>query len=82
MLCLRPLSDSFEVFANNRPQQNIEEVRISLIKAITHQKKNKLVKVLLDADITITDRRYIGYEEDTKYYHYAIDCGKNYEITK
>lgn len=79
---LTPLSDTFEVFANNRPQQNIEEVRISLFdKGNYTSKKNKLVKALLNADITITDRRYIGYEDDTKIHHYAIDCGKSYEIT-
>nr|WP_278532777.1 hypothetical protein [Dehalococcoides mccartyi] len=42
--------------------------------------KNQIVRALLDADFTITDRRYIGHEDDTGYHHYAIDVAKNYEL--
>ncbi|AST58389.1 hypothetical protein Thert_02516 [Thermoanaerobacterium thermosaccharolyticum] len=42
--------------------------------------KNQVVKELLDADFTITDRRYIGHEDDTGYHHYAIDVAKEYEV--
>jgi len=35
--------------------------------------------MLLQADFVITDRRYIGYEYDTGYHHYAIDVAKEYE---
>ena len=35
---------------------------------------------ILAAGITITDRRYIGHEDDTGYHHYAIDVAKNYEL--
>ena len=40
--------------------------------------KNRLVKAALNADMTITDRRYIGFETDTGYHHYAIDVAKSY----
>ena len=40
--------------------------------------KNRLVKTTLNADMTITDRRYIGFETDTGYHHYAIDVAKSY----
>ena len=40
--------------------------------------KNRLVKAVLNADMTITDRRYIGFETDTGYHHYAIDVAKSY----
>ncbi len=36
--------------------------------------------VLLEADFTITDRRYLGYEEDTEHY-FAIDVAKIYEVS-
>jgi hypothetical protein len=29
----------------------------------------------------VTERRYIGHEDDTGYHHYAIDCGKCYSVT-
>jgi hypothetical protein len=31
-------------------------------------------------DITITDRQYVGFENDTKFHHYAIDVMKEYEM--
>jgi hypothetical protein len=43
------------------------------------QRKNQLVRMLLQADFVITDRRYIGHEDDTGYHHYAIDVAKEYE---
>ena len=42
--------------------------------------KNALVRTLLGADFYITDRRYIGFETDTGYHHYAIDVAKIYDL--
>ena len=44
--------------------------------------KTALTRAFIKADITITDRRYIGREDDTGYNHYAIDCGKCYDIAQ
>lgn len=30
--------------------------------------------------VAITDRRYIGYEQDTGYHHYAIDVAKEFTL--
>ncbi len=80
-LVLTPLVDSFALHADNRPQYDVQEVRISLYaKGSYIQRKNQLVYVLLTADITITDRRYVGHEDDTGYFHYAIDVAKSYEM--
>ena len=37
------------------------------------------VKVL-GADFYITDRRYIGFEAEIGYHHYAIDVAQIYEL--
>lgn len=80
-LVITPLSDSFALHADNAPGAEIQEVRLSLFdKASYTAIKNKIVRTLLNADITITDRRYIGFESDTGYHHYAIDVAKNYEL--
>ena len=80
-LVMTPLVDTFEVHADNRPQAEVQEVRLSLFDKGSYTRiKNKIVRSLLDADITITDRRYIGREDDTGYHHYAIDVAKNYEL--
>ena len=76
-----PMTDTFELFADNRPQHETQEVRVSLYdKGNYLRTKNTLVRALLDADITITDRRYLGHEDDTGYHHYAIDVAKDYEL--
>ena len=78
-LVLTPLSDSFDLHADNRPGIDTQEVRLSLFCRENYTKiKNQLVKAVLNADMTITDRRYIGFETDTGYHHYAIDVAKSY----
>jgi len=77
-----PLTDIFEVHADNRPGFDVQEVRISLFsKGNYQQRKRQITTALLNADITVTERRYIGHEDDTGYHHYAIDCGKCYSVT-
>jgi len=78
---LTPLADTFAVFGDNKPLADIHEVRVSLFSKNNYlQRKNQLVRMLLQADFVITDRRYIGHEDDTGYHHYAIDVAKYYEL--
>lgn len=80
-MVLTPLTDTFAVYGDNRPLADINEVRISLFSKNNYlQRKNQLVRMLLQADFVITDRRYIGHEDDTGYHHYAIDVAKYYEL--
>ena len=78
-LVLTPLADTFDLHADNRPGIDTQEVRLSLFCRENYTKiKNRLVKAVLNIDMTITDRRYIGFETDTGYHHYAIDVAKSY----
>jgi hypothetical protein len=78
---ITPLADTFALHADNRPQQETQEARLSLfVKGNYLRRKNAITRALLAADFTITARRYVGYEPDTGYYHVAIDAAKNYEI--
>ena len=77
---LTPLSDTFGYHADNAPCYDIQAVQISLYMKGNHRSiKNRIVRDLLEADITITGRRFVGYESDTGYYHYAIEVEKHYE---
>lgn len=79
-LVLTPMTDGFALFGDNAPLIDVSEVRISLFSKGNYLKqKQQITKELLNADITITDRRYIGHEDDTGYHHYAIDVAKYYE---
>ena len=78
---ITPLTDTFATFADNRPQVDVQEARLSLfVKGNYIKHRNAIVRALLGADFTITDRRFIEYETDTKYYHYAIDLAIFYEM--
>lgn len=76
-----PLTDIFEVHADNRPGFDVQEVRISLFsKGNYQQRKRQITTALLNTDFTVTERRYIGHEDDTGYHHYAIDVAKHYGL--
>jgi hypothetical protein len=78
---ITPMVDTFELYSDDKPRHEIQEARISLFdKGSYTALKNQIVRILLEADFIITDRRYIGREDDTGYFHYAIDVAKNYEL--
>jgi hypothetical protein len=78
---ITPLADSFVLHADNRPQQDTQEARISLYAQGNYIiRKHAIIKALLAADFTITDRRFIGYEPDTQHFHSAIDVAKTYQF--
>ena len=80
-LALTPLSDTFDIFADNDPGIDVQEVRVSLFTTGSYTKrKNALIHAFLAADLTITDRRYLGYDTETCYHNYAMDVANYYEM--
>ena len=80
-LVFTPLYDSFELHADNAPTADVQEVRISLFSKRNYTRTlSRLVKALLNADITVTARKYVGHDDDMGYHHYAVDTAKNYEM--
>ena len=76
---ITPISEHFELFFDNVPGMNIEEARLSLFsKGNYGSKKHQLVRLLLSTGFLVSERRYIGLEEDTSYHHFAIDVAKEY----
>lgn len=80
-IVLVPMSDMFELHADNTPKIDVQEVRISIYSKENYTKlKNAIVRALIDDDYLVTARQYIGYETDTGYHHYNVDVAKYYEI--
>ena len=78
-LVLTPMTESFPEHADNKPQFTQPEVRLSLYSKGSYTGlADTLVRRLLQADFTVTNRQYIGYEPDTGYHHYEIDVTKVY----
>ena len=78
---LVPLNDSFPLNADDYPQLDVQEIRISIFAKKNYiQLKNRIITRLLGSDFYITDRRYNGYETGTGYHQYTIDVAKQYDI--
>ena len=78
---ITPLADTFALYTDDCPRHETQEVRLSLFdKGSYTAMKNQIVRSLLNAEFTITDRRYVGHEDDTGFHHYAIDVAKIYEL--
>ena len=75
-----PLADTFAVYADDTPQNEIQEARLSIYSKGNYIRlRNRLTKALIEEEFTVTDRKYIGYENETEYHHYAIETEKDYE---
>ena len=80
-LVLTPMTDGLDYFADNLPEYEVSEVRISIFTKSNYiQRKSQITKLLLRSDFSITWRWYIGHEDDTGYHHYTIDVEKQYEF--
>ena len=78
---ITPLYDNFDLFCDNLPEYDVQEVRLSLFtKGNYSALKSRVVKALLLAGFTVNARQYIGHEDDSNYHHYAIDTAKLYKI--
>ena len=76
-----PMTDTFELYADNSPGAEVQEARLSLFSKRNYMPAKKaIVRTLLSADFTITDRRYNGYETESGYHHYVVDVAKHYEM--
>lgn len=76
---LDPLGDMFHC-ADDTPETEVQSVRISLYTKTNYTTvARNIAKAVIAAGHTITDRRYIAHDDDTGYYHYAIDVDENYE---
>ena len=73
-LVIVPLSDSFDLHADNEPGVDIQEARLSLYSKGSYTAvKNRLVRLLVQSGYTITDRQYLGFEPESGYHHYTVD---------
>ncbi|MCI1786582.1 MAG: hypothetical protein LKI58_00740 [Actinomyces sp.] len=73
-LVATPLSDMFDVYGDNQPGVEIEEVRLAVFTTGNYLPiRDRLTRALVDAGLTVTARRYVGFEADTGYHHYALD---------
>ena len=67
---LVPISDNFSLFCDDKPKYETSEVRLSIFtKGNYMQLKNRIVNGLLNNNFTITDKRYVEYENDTGFHH-------------
>jgi hypothetical protein len=74
---LTPMVEDFALHCDNAPEWEAQEVRLSFYAKGNYQANvRKIVKALLQAGFTVTDRRHLGREDVTGYYHYSVDALK------
>lgn len=62
-------------------QAETQEVRISLYSKGNYRSQvRRITNAVLAADITVTERRYTGFDETAKYHGYSIDVTKFYSM--
>lgn len=80
-MVITPLTDVFDLHADDTPGMDVQEVRISLFTKGSYTAiKNRLVRLLVTNGFTVTDRRYVGFDTETGYHNYAVDTAKQYEF--
>lgn len=80
-IVITPMTDEFALFADNQPQFEMQEVRLSLFSKGNYlARKNQIVRALLAQEYTITGRQYIEHEDDTGYHHYSVDVCKEFAV--
>lgn len=78
-LVATPLVDEFDLYADNTPGVEIEEVRLALFTTGNYLAlRDQLTHTLIDTGLTVTARRYVGFEPDTGYHHYSIDTATHH----
>lgn len=80
-IVLIPLVDTYPLNADDRPQVDYQELRITFYSKDNYIKtKNTIVAKLVSNCFFITERKYNGFDTDTGYHQYTIDVAKQYEI--
>lgn len=70
---LTPLGETLQC-ADDKPVTEVPSVRIDLYDKGNYMATAKTIrKAVVNEGLTITQSRFIEHEDDTGYYHYAID---------
>ena len=76
---LVPLVDSYPLSADDKPEVDYQELRISIFSKSNYLRiKNEIIKELIDNSFYVTERKYNGFDTESGYYQYSIDIAKNY----
>ena len=79
---LEPLTDVFDLYADNLPYWDTQEVRIVLFARENYlSAKKRILSALTTEDFTITDRAYVQFDRESGYHQYAIDVEKTYTFS-
>lgn len=82
-IVITPMTEEYALFCDDNPEMDIHEARISVYTKSNYKTiKNQLLTAFREADLTITQRRFVNFEPDTGYYHYTIDVEKTYNLTE
>ena len=77
---LTPMTDEYPLYADNAPQIETQEVRLSFFSKGNYRARAwQIAAAILETGVTITERRYVGFDTETDYHNYAIDTILQFE---
>jgi len=74
-IVITPLWDSYDDISDDAPLTETQRADVNLYCRGDYTITRDAIKVLLSGFILL-DRRYIGYEKDTKHHHYVFTIAK------
>lgn len=78
-IVLVPIGDELVLNADDKPQAEIQNVRITFYSKSNYvSDKNKIIKKLISDYYCVSDSRYGGFDTSTGYHQYHIDVEKEY----
>jgi hypothetical protein len=76
-IVITPLSERNEDIADDDDLTMTSEADVNLYYIGNYETtKNQIIALLKSAGFYIADRRYIGYESDTRHHHYVVTVEK------
>ncbi|MCD4549169.1 hypothetical protein [Schaalia sp. lx-260] len=71
---LLPLVDVYDLHADNQPGVEIQYVRVNLFSQENYLPLvYRLLALLRQNDLTVSERRYIGHDPEAGYHHYVVE---------
>jgi len=76
-LIITPLDEHAEQYIDGSYGEDIQSARLVLFSKINYlPRKNQIYNILCSELYTVTNRQYIGYDNETGYYQYIFDVEK------
>jgi hypothetical protein len=81
LVVIVPLEDTFDAYADNLPTIDRQTVRLAVLSRNNpYDLRDKIVNELLKANFSILNRKYGGFNSDTKHHVMTVEAEGCYKV--